>query len=153
SATYRFDAAVARRLAQAANATVAQGGGTVLVSTSPRTAAAAADALAGTLAPASFVYRWRPGDADNPYHAFRAVARRFSVAADSASQLVEAVMTGKPVEVFSWPARRQPWLRGKAWLWREDAHGAAGLVERLVEWGLLEPPRDFAALHRVLERR
>ncbi|HTO84269.1 MAG TPA: ELM1/GtrOC1 family putative glycosyltransferase, partial [Methylomirabilota bacterium] len=75
SATYRFDAAVARRLAQTANAAVAQGG-KLLVSTSPRTAPAAADALAGALAPASFVYRWRPGDADNPYHAFLALADR-----------------------------------------------------------------------------
>src|SRR5262249_34160789 len=68
-ATSRFGAAVARRLAVAANIAVAQGG-TLLVSTSARTAAAAADALAGALAPASFVYHWRPGDADNPYHAF-----------------------------------------------------------------------------------
>jgi uncharacterized protein len=150
SATYRFDATVARRLVQAANAAVAQGG-TLLVSTSPRTAATAADALAGALIPASFVYRWRPGDVDNPYHAFLALADRFIVTADSASQLVEAVMTGKPVEVFSWPARRQSLLQ--AWLWRENAHGAAGLVERLVDWGLLKPPRDFAALQRALQAR
>src|SRR5262249_57977617 len=73
-----------------------------------------------------------------------------TVAANSAAQRVEAVVTGKPVEVFSWPARRQ----AKAWLWREDAHGAAaGLVERLIDWGLLKPPRDFAALHRALQAR
>jgi len=121
----------------------------LLVSTSPRTVPAAADALAAALAPASFVYRWRPGDADNPYHAFLALADRFIVTADSASQLVEAVTTGKPVDVFSWPPRRQPWPRDKA-----DAHGAAaGLVGRLVDWGLLKPPRDFAALHRALQAR
>jgi len=62
---------------------------------------------------------------------------------------------GKPVEVFSWPTRRGPLLRAKEWLWRRyDAGGAlVGAIDRLVYWGLLKPPRDFAALHRALRDR
>ena len=155
SATHRFDPATARRLGGAASDAVARSGGTLLVSTSPRTPAAAADALADALTCPSFVYRWRPGDANNPYHGFLALADRFIVTADSASQLVEACLTGKPVDVFDLPRRRQPVLRSKEWLWRGsgDAGLFAGGVARLVEWGLLKPPRDFAALHRLLRAR
>ncbi|HUL07656.1 MAG TPA: ELM1/GtrOC1 family putative glycosyltransferase [Candidatus Acidoferrum sp.] len=155
SATYRLDAATAARLGAAASAAVAAAGGTLLVSTSPRTPPDAAEAAVKAIACRNVVYRWKANDPDNPYHAFLALADRFIVTADSASQLVEACLMGKPVEVFSWPMRRSPLLWVKEWLWRRyDAGGAlAGAVDRLVYWGLLKPPRDFAALHRALRDR
>jgi uncharacterized protein len=157
SATYRLDAETAGRLGASASAAVAAAGGTLLVSTSPRTPAEAAEALINAVTCRSFTYRWKAGDPDNPYHAFLALADRFIVSADSASLLVEACLMGKPVEVFSWPMRRGPALRFKEWLWRQygtNADGALAVaVDRLVDWGLLKPPRDFAALHRELRAR
>jgi mitochondrial fission protein ELM1 len=157
SATYRLDAETAARLGANASAAVAATGGTLLVSTSPRTPAAAAEALIKAIACRNFVYRWKAGDPDNPYDAFLALADRFIVTADSASLLVEACLMGKPVEVLSWPMRRGPVLRFKDWLWRRygvNAHGALAVtIDRLVDWGLLKPPRDFAALHRELRAR
>jgi hypothetical protein len=157
SATYRLDAETAARLGAGASAAVAAAGGTLLVSTSPRTPAAAAEALTRAVTCRSFIYRWKAGDPDNPYHAFLALADRFIVTADSASLLVEACLMGKPVEVFSWPMRRGPLLRFKERLWRRcgmNAGGAlAAMIDRLVDWGLLKPPRDFAALHRELRAR
>jgi len=158
SATYRLDAATAARLGAGAAALAASIGGSVLVSTSPRTSPEAADAAVAAITGPSFVYRWKAGDPENPYHAFLALADRFVVTADSASLLVEACLMGKPVEVFSWPMRRNPLLRTKEWLWRNaGAAGTsgegAGLMERLVDWGLLKPPRDFAGLHRELRER
>jgi len=157
SATYRLDAATAARLGTEASAAVAAAGGTLLVSTSPRTPADAAEALIKAVACRSFVYRWKAGDPDNPYNAFLALADRFIVTADSASLLVEACLMGKPVEVFSWPMRRGPVLRVKDWLWRKYGTNADGAltatIDRLVDWGLLKPPRDFAALHRELRAR
>lgn len=158
SASYRLDAATAARLGADASARAASAGGSLLVSTSPRTPAEAAEAVIAAIAGPSMVYRWKANDAENPYHAFLALADRFIVTADSASLLVEACLMGKPVEVFSWPTRRNPVLRAKEWLWRSFAAGDSGpghegLMERLVDWGLLKPPRDFAGLHRELRRR
>jgi uncharacterized protein len=159
SATYRLDAATAGRLGAGANARAAAAAGTLLVSTSPRTPPEAADAAIAAIACPHLVYRWKANDPDNPYHAFLALADRFIVTADSASLLIEACLMGKPVEVFSWPTRRNPVLRAKDWLWRSfapaESAGAdgAGLMERLVDWGLLKPPRDFPGLHRELQQR
>jgi hypothetical protein len=157
SATYRLDADTAGRLGAEASAAVGAAGGTLLVSTSPRTPVAAADALVKAITCRSFIYRWKAGDPDNPYHAFLALADRFIVTADSASLLVEACLMGKPVELFSWPMRRGPLLRLKDWLWSRygtNANGALAVaIDRLVDWGLLKPPRDFAALHRELRAR
>ncbi len=157
SATYRLDADTAARLGASASTTAAASGGTLLVSTSPRTPAAAADAVIKSVTGRNFIYRWKAGDPENPYHAFLALADRFIVTADSASLLVEACLMGKPVEVFSWPMRRGPVLRLKEWLWRRYGMNAGGplaaTIDRLVDWGLLKPPRDFAALHRELRAR
>jgi len=157
SATYRFDAATAARLGAEASAAVAAGGGTLLVSTSPRTPPGAAAALIKAITCRNLVYRWKAGDPDNPYNAFLTLADRFIVTADSASLLVEACLMGKPVEVFSWPMRCGPLLRFKHWLWRRYGTNANGVlaitIDRLVDWGLLKPPRDFAALHRELRAR
>jgi len=157
SATYRLDPETAGRLGASASAAVAAAGGTLLVSTSPRTPAAAAQAVIKAVTCCNFIYRWRAGDPDNPYHAFLALADRFIVTADSASLLVEACLMGKPVEVFSWSMRRGPLLQFKEWLWRRygmNANGALAVtIGRLVDWGLLKPPRDFAALHRELRAR
>lgn len=159
SATYRLDPAAAGRLGASASTIAASAGGTLLVSTSPRTSSDAADAAIAAITCPSFIYRWKANDPENPYHAFLALAERFIVTADSASLLVEACLMGKPVVVFSWPMRRNPVLRAKEWLWRNFAaadnpgDGGAGPMERLVDWGLLKPPRDFAGLHRELHQR
>lgn len=161
SATYRLDAATARRLGTSASAAVASLGGSLLVSTSPRTPADAAAAVVASITCPSVIYRWKSADPDNPYNAFLALADRFIVTADSASLLVEACLMQKPVELFSWPVRRGPALLFKSWLWRNFALAApsggrapgAAVVERLVDWGLLKPPRDFAGLHRELRER
>ena len=158
SASHRLDAATAARLGVGASTLAASAGGSLLVSTSPRTPAAAAEAVMAAIAGPNLVYRWKANDPENPYHAFLALADRFIVTADSASLLVEACLMGKPVEVFSWPMRRNPMLRTKEWLWRNFAArnpgpSHEGMMERLVDWGLLKPPRDFAGLHRELRQR
>lgn len=159
SATYRLDAATARQLGTSASDAAASLGGSLLVSTSPRTPADAGAAVAASITCPSVVYRWKAADPENPYYAFLALADRFIVTADSASLLTEACLMDKPVQVFSWPVRRRPGLLFKTWLWRSfaspaqsDGRGPA-VVERLVDWGLLKPPRDFAGLHRELRDR
>lgn len=162
SSAYVLDTATAARLGRDAVAMVAANGGALLVSTSPRTPPAAADAMIAALVCPKHVYRWRRDDPDNPYLAFLALADQFIVTADSASQLVEACQTGKPVQVFEWP-RRRPGSALKRWLLRWSEHrgdssspprGASGrLFDWLVYVGLIKPPRDFEALRRALRQR
>lgn len=162
SSAYILDAATAARLGKQASDYVRHEGGTLLVSTSPRTSAEATDALVAAIECPAHVYRWQRGDPDNPYQAFLALADRFVVTADSASQLVEACQTGKPVQVFDWP-RRPPtslWKRAlQSWSDRrgdsaQPPSGIAGrLFDGLVYVGLIKPPRDFGALRKALRRR
>jgi mitochondrial fission protein ELM1 len=160
SSTYDFDADTARRLGREASELARSRGGALLVSTSPRTRPAAAEALCRAIEAPSYIYRWQPDDPDNPYAAFLALADSLIVTADSASQLIEACATGKPVHLFEWPMRPRTRSGYKGFLrrWREQAQRRpetlfARLYHRLVYLGLIKPPRDFAAFHAALSRR
>jgi mitochondrial fission protein ELM1 len=160
SSTYELDAESAARLGREASALARDRGGSLLVSTSPRTPAAAADALCRAIDVPSYVYRWKRDDPDNPYAAFLALADSLIVTVDSASQLVEACATGKPVHLFEWPMRPRTRSGYKGFLrrWRERARQqpatpGSRLYALLLHLGLIKPPRDFTAFHRALERR
>lgn len=100
SGPYHFTPQAARRLGREASALAEADGGSLLVTTSARTGEAAADALQSAITAPSFVYRWQPDAADNPFHAFLGLASRIIVTADSISMLSEAVSTEKPVLLF-----------------------------------------------------
>jgi hypothetical protein len=138
------------------------------VSTSPRTSTLAAEALFSTIDCAAHRYRWRPNDPDNPYLAYLALADRFIVTVDSASQVVEACLTGKPIAVFEWPSHSSPWLRIKESPRRflelskhktngrnhaEQHNRLSQLYDRLVYYGFVRPTRDFPAYWQTLKQR
>jgi mitochondrial fission protein ELM1 len=162
SSAYILDPSTSARLGHEATAVARAGGGSLLVTTSPRTPADAADALVAAIDCPAHVYRWQSNDPDNPYHAFLALADQFIVTADTASQLIEACQTGKPVQVFDWPQRspRSAWKRIlHSW---SEGRGDSGsppntlmnrVFDRFVYLGLIKPPRDFAALRQALRRR
>ncbi len=163
SSSYAFDATTAARLARTASAHAQRTGGSLLVSTSARTSAAATAALAANFACPANVYRWRRDDPENPYLAYLALGDDFIVTVDSASLLAEACAVGRPVFLFDWPPRPRRALafRGALAWWsaaaeaRRQAHAvsqrAPGVIlrlwDRLVYLGLLKPPRDFDAYH------
>jgi mitochondrial fission protein ELM1 len=145
SSAYELDRETAARLAREASAFANARRGSLLVTTSPRTPAAAADALADGVDAPSYVHKWRKGDSrDNPYNGFLALADDFIVTIDSASLLVEASSTGRPVAVFEWPRRAAslPSAGQSSWLWRKG-----------VELGLFKPARDFDAYFAEMRRR
>jgi len=167
SSSYMLTAEVAGRLARDVSAQVRASGGSLLVTTSVRTPVAAADRLFSEIDCPVYEYRWQPNATENPYLGYLALADRFVVTVDSAALVAEACTLGKPVEVFTWPIQA-PRTRLKRILraWGErnrhplDAtgvprpeHGRARLYDRLVYWGLVKPPRDFEAYHRVLQAR
>jgi mitochondrial fission protein ELM1 len=81
------------------NSLAASAGGSLLVTDSARTPAAAADALQAQLQAPRYCYRWAEGG-DNPYRGLLALADAFVVTGESMSMLGEAVNTGKPLYIF-----------------------------------------------------
>ena len=168
SSTYELDPVTATDLGHKASAHVHAVGGSLLVSTSPRTPAVAAEALFAAIDCPAYRYRWRPHNADNPYLAYLALADSFIVTVDSASQVVEACLMNKPVYLFEWPTRPLPrlWMKGalRRWLERHKSHphgqgtseppdGLARLYDRLVYVGFIKPTRDFKAYLQALKAR
>lgn len=100
SGPYLFSAQSAARLAQQASMRARAVGGSLLVSTSPRTSAAAAKALFANLTAPSHCYAWQPKAERNPFYAYLALAKEIIVTADSVSMLTEACAAGKPVFLF-----------------------------------------------------
>ena len=142
-----------------------RGGGAILVSTSPRTSSAATAALFRAVPEPAFCYRWRRNDPDNPYFALLGLADAFLVTADSASQVIEATLTGKPVSIFDWPLRPLRRYNPLALLcgylsvdFRDRRVGAlrrrfSRWLQTLVEIGIIKPPRDFHRYHKLLRER
>jgi mitochondrial fission protein ELM1 len=168
SSAYQLDPVTAADLGRNASTQVRTVGGSLLVSTSPRTPAPAADALFAAIDCSAYHYRWRPNDPDNPYLAYLALADRFIVTVDSASQIVEACLMGKPVTVFEWSSQTPFWLKVKdtprRWLelHTHQANGRNGarrqnrlarLYDRLVYCGFIRPTRDFETCLQALEKR
>jgi mitochondrial fission protein ELM1 len=165
SSAYVLDPATADRLGRETSAQVRATGGALLLTTSARTPAAATQALLAAIDCPAYTYQWRPGDAENPYHAFLALADRFIVTADSASLLAEACATGKAVQIFEWPVRAEArrGMKGLLRRWGEirdrqvesvlTSTRSARLYDRLVYLGVIKPARDFAAYHRALKTR
>ncbi len=150
SSSYEFAPDTAARLGREADAEARTAGGSLLISTTPRTPPASADALFAEIQCPAYRYRWQPEDQGNPYFGFLALADRFIVTVDSASVPVEACATGKPVALFAWPRRR---ARGERWRRLVQRPPLDRLYRGLVYWGLIKPARDFDAYHRMLQAR
>lgn len=153
SRPFVLDDAAAVELARLVNVQVQVNGGSAWVLGSPRTPAAAMDALARTLDVSSHVVRW--GEGENPYAALRQRADRLVVTTDSASMLTEALLTGKPVVPFALP-RQADWRWRLATAWRDAAARRPGSLaarsfDALQDLGLLSSLRDLGLFHLALE--
>jgi len=138
---YRLDGVAAATLAGQARAAAGPLGGSLLISTSPRTGGEATRVIANSLKQPFELFAWSPGG-ENAHQAILALADRFIVTGESVSMLTEACLTGRPVQIFPLPRRWQPH-------WRSDA----GVGRWLVEAGLLSPPRDPDKVATLLVER
>ncbi len=109
---FTLDAETARRLAEVAKGLAKRDGGTLLVTTSARTAPEAAEALRRALPDAGLFYPWQTGDANNPYLGLLGLADILVATGESISMATEACATGKPVYLFDlgrgWFSMRRP---------------------------------------------
>jgi len=150
-------AASAVRLGRCASAHVKAKGGSLLVTTSPRTSVHAEQALCDVIDVPAHIYRWSEDGGDkNPLLGLLALADDLIVTSDSASMLSDAVIAGKPVSLFDVPLRSgrftEKWLH--KWFDRLEAEESAerqswfGLrtLRALRDLGLVNPPRRMTDL-------
>jgi mitochondrial fission protein ELM1 len=143
-----FGRKAATRLARQASAMARERGGSLLVTSSARTAPAAVEALAAGIEAPAHVYRWRRDDDDNPYFGYLALADAIIVTADSISMLTEACATGKPVYMFD--ADRPPMIPGRAGEGERDFRLSGSLYRWVMRWGPKRLSRDITLVHRRL---
>jgi uncharacterized protein len=77
-------------------------GGSILLTTSPRTGHDAAEALMQVVPAPSAIHGWEPG-MENPYFGFLGLADTIIVTGDSVSMCAEACATNKPVYIYAPP--------------------------------------------------
>lgn len=134
----------AERLAQQASQLARQHGGSLLVSTSSRTSAAAIEALQAGINAPNYFYSWQPADAANPYLGMLAWADRLIVTGDSIAMLSEACATGKPVQMFDLGGMRSAGSADK------DFRLGAILYGALLRWCWRPLSRDITLVHKQL---
>ncbi len=104
----RFTSAMARELGARASKLALLTGGSLLVTTSRRTADATETLIDAITAP-SRIFRWDTGkDEDNPYHGYLALADAVVVTGDSVSMCSEACAGTGPVYIYAPPALTVP---------------------------------------------
>lgn len=139
---YRLGRAQALAFAEVLRAYHLRVGGSLLVSTSPRSDADVISILSDAVGSKGYVHRWTEGGG-NPHRFVLSEADRFIVTEDSVSMLAEACRSRKPVEIY--PLPRSP----LALTWQSDN----GLTARLARTGLLSPPRNTRKLRDEVIRR
>ena len=135
----------AARLGREAAQLARSHGGSLLVTTSSRTSAAALDALRAQLDVPHYLYAWRPDGADKPYLGMLACADRLIVTGDSIAMLSEACATGKPVQMFDLGG-----MRPDVEAYARDFRLGAMLYQCLLRYGWAPLSRDITLVHQRL---
>lgn len=161
TAPFTLDTHVARDLMRTVNQIIARDGGSLLVTTSRRTAPEAATTIEAAMPDHGFFYRWSPDSQSNPYRGMLGLADRFIVTGESISMMAEVVRQRKPLAIYPLPARTTSprlWCRQTLqcfFLPLESRPGAAQSLRKqignvLVRLGVTEYRRDFSLFHQQL---
>lgn len=140
TAPLQMDDATVDRMMAECRAASERLGGSLFITTSPRTPASAVPRIEAGLRPNDFLYRWAPGQQDNPYLALLALCDRFVVTADSVSMVCEILHLGKALTIYPLPQRLSTTKRLKR-LSQQLVHGLwpgaaqlGPLHRRLSDW-------------------
>ena len=152
---YALDPENAARLGREASAMAKKAGGSLLVTTSPRTRPASAEALRAAISSPCHFFRWAADAEQNPFYGYLALADQFVVTCDSASMLAEACATQRAVFMFDLgpdaPRRVTPGASFERWRRLADFDPLKAFVYRQM---LKVPPRrmtrDIRLVHRFL---
>lgn len=110
SGPFVFNKEKGQRLGRLVNRLVAGGAGSLLVTDSARTPAAAFESFQRELTVPAYIHRWSRDNENNPYLAYLALADQLVVTGESMSMLAEASSTCKPLYIFD-PGDSGPWWR------------------------------------------
>jgi len=155
-----FDLTVARDLLAKTLAEVEASGGSLYVTTSPRTTPEVIELIQEEVPPGMRVFVFDPesGSGENPYHALLGLADRFVVTSDSVSMMVEVARLDVSLAIYPLAVevgRPERWLTRLGWLRslspRRDPQLAGGLRARLMSrigWPIHS--RDLSAIPRRL---
>ena len=160
---FLFDEPITEQLMRQVFKMLDETGGSIYVTTSRRTPVAVTEALESHLPPGSRLYRWKSGDADNPYLGLLGNADAFVVTGDSISMMMEVAKLGRPLAIFPLP-RPPRSLRARLRCifadlllpparspgWRRLLQPLGFLLYRR---GSLSHPRDLSAIHETLIQR
>lgn len=165
SRSHAFDAAATEKLAAQLRALAGPAEAEIFVVTSRRTGAAAERALREALGTADVFFHAYSENPDRaPLLEGLRTADAFVVTGESESMLAEAAATGRPVHIFPVPCRRPDLIdRLSAWVERraliptinrrgtpKPQEGLHYICNRLIERGIVLPPRRVEALHEAL---
>ncbi len=103
-----FEAAAATLLGQHISQMARDSGGSLLVTTSRRTGAAATEALVAAINAPAYTHLWTRDNPENPFFAFLGWSDVMVVTGDSTSMCSEACATGRPVYIFAPPDNTAP---------------------------------------------
>jgi mitochondrial fission protein ELM1 len=115
-----FDDHVAAEIGDRLQTYAAQAGGSLLITTSPRSPATLPQFIARKVTAPHLLHAWQ-ADADNPYFAFLAEADRVIVTSDSMSMAADAAAFDKPLYIYELP-----------WLGRAKKPGLVAGIKRFV---------------------
>ncbi len=160
TAPFVYNAAMIKRLLQAAKDLAEETGGTPYFTTSRRTPAPVVEALRTGLPSGGRLFAWAPEAQDNPYYGLLALADGLVITGDSISMMVEAIKVGQPVAIFPVPAGpigtidqlRRALVR---WLFASESDGERGAFRQaagrlLYRLRVATHTRDFRAFHQLL---
>lgn len=158
-----FDADVARNLARDLQAFAARTGGSLLITSSPRSPTGLKAILVPALTAPHFLFEFQAG-ADNPYLALLALSDAAIVTSDSASMIADAAAFARPLLVYELPwlgRSKKPGLVAgikRAVRERRERRGMAGLpvdpldrfYDMLTRMGRARPRRNVLGLTQKL---
>jgi mitochondrial fission protein ELM1 len=150
-----FDSSVALDLMAKASRCAAEAGGSLWVTTSPRTSVEVVDTLEQSLPENGRLFRWRAKSPDNPYLALLACADRFIVTGDSVSMQVEVARLGKPLAIYPLPVHygfveRLRRATARFAYGRKTVPFLSRLIRAMQRFGVVKFPRDVAEIHSLL---
>lgn len=145
------DAKVADRLMAELQTYTDSLGGSLFVTTSPRTPADATAALRAATRPQDYLYVWSPDQTANPFKGLLQLCDEFVVTCDSVSMPTQVVRLQKPLAIYRLPERWALRKKSKTFF-REIMHrnqdvALGGLVSSIASWVGIGYTRDFMAFH------
>jgi mitochondrial fission protein ELM1 len=159
---FLFGTEDASRMIEQVARTATRAGGSLFVSTSPRTPEAFSEILRDGLPEGGVLHTFTADPASNPYLGLLALADAFAVTADSISMQVEVAQLAKPLAIY-------PLRVGQARPATRVARRLAGRIlsstadDRSIRWleplgyalyraGLIRHARSFRTIHEILIR-